>query len=60
MIGNNVDVLLREPEQRISGELRKQNIEGVWIYGGWAEQAALKFYPIHRVVEIKDAGRIYR
>lgn len=56
MIGNQVEVLLRDPEKTISGELRKQTVEGVWIYHGWAEQAATHFYPQHRVVEIVDRG----
>ena len=60
MLGNNVDVKLINPEETISGELRKQTGEGVWIYFGWAERAALHFYPQHRIIEIIDRGRTYR
>ena len=52
MLGNNVEVQLCAPGQTIAGELRKQNAEGVWVYFGWAEQAALRFYPQHRIVEM--------
>jgi hypothetical protein len=57
MLGNNVVATLRDPDQTIRGELRRQTIEGVWIYCGWAEQAAIRFYPQHRIVEIEDLGR---
>ena len=60
MIGNRVIVHLQNPPQQISGELRKQTIEGVWIYHGWAEKAAQHFYPAHRILEIEDNGPIYR
>jgi len=60
MLGNNVTVKLTAPDQEVSGELRKQTAEGIWIYGGWAEKAAVTFYPAHRVLEIRDAGRTYR
>lgn len=60
MLGNNVELRLTAPEQTISGELRRQSGEGVWIYTGWAEQAAVHFYPQHRIVEIVDRGRTYR
>lgn len=60
MIGNRVYVVLREPDETIAGELRKQNGEGVWIYSGWAEKAAVRFYPTHRVVQMDDAGPVYR
>lgn len=60
MLGNNVDVKLCAPDEIISGELRKQTIEGVWLYYGWAEQAAVHFFPQHRIVEIIDRGRTYR
>jgi hypothetical protein len=60
MLGNNVDVRLCNPDQTISGELRKQTIEGIWLYYGWAEQAAVHFFPQHRIVEITDRGRRYR
>jgi hypothetical protein len=56
MIGNQVEVTLSNPEASVTGELRKQTVEGVWIYGGWAEQAAVTFYPQHRIVEIVDRG----
>ena len=60
MLGNNVDVTLREPNETVSGELRRQTVEGVWVYFGWAEKAALHFYPQHRIIEIIDRGRTYR
>lgn len=60
MIGNRVQLLLHSPDQTVSGELRQQNAEGVWIYHGWAEQAKIRFYPIHRVIEIEDNGYVHR
>ena len=60
MLGNNVEVILVNPDQRVSGELRRQTEEGIWVYYGWAEKAALHFYPQHRIVEIIDQGRTYR
>lgn len=60
MIGNRVYAVLCAPDETISGELRQQNSEGIWIYGGWAEKAAVRFYPMHRVVQIDDAGPVYR
>lgn len=60
MIGNRVALILIEPAEGIIGELRKQNVEGVWVYHGWAEQAAVRFYPMRRVVEIRDEGPVYR
>lgn len=60
MRGNNIDVILRDPEQTVSGELRRQTVEGVWIYYGWAEKAAIHFFPQHRIVEIIDCGRPFR
>ena len=60
MLGNNVELRLAAPFENINGELRKQTIEGVWIYFGWAEKAAVRFYPQHRIVEIIDKGRINR
>ncbi len=60
MLGNNVDVKLRTPDEIVSGELRRQSLEGVWIYYGWAEKAAVHFYPQHRILEIIDKGRTYR
>jgi hypothetical protein len=60
MLGHNIELHLCNPEQVISGELRKQMLEGVWVYWGWAEKAALHFYPQHRIVSIIDCGRTYR
>ncbi len=57
MLGNFVRVYLSNPTQSVDGELRKQSTEGVWLYHGWAEQAALHFYPQHRILEIADLGR---
>lgn len=60
MLGHNVEVKLCAPAQTVSGELRKQTPEGIWLYGGWAEQATTTFYPQHRIVEMHDRGRTYR
>ena len=60
MTGNRVEVKLCDPDATVSGELRKQTVEGVWVYHGWAERAALHFYPQHRIVEIVDNGQVYR
>lgn len=60
MIGNRVTVRLQHPDETISGELRRQNSEGVWIYHGFAEQAKVYFYPMHRIVQVEDDGPLYR
>lgn len=60
MLGNNVDIKLRDPDATVSGELRRQTAEGVWLYYGWAEQAAVHFFPQHRIIEMIDRGRTYR
>jgi hypothetical protein len=60
MLGNRVEAKLCNPDETVSGELRRQSVEGVWIYHGWAEQAGVRFYPQHRVVEIKDNGYVPR
>ncbi len=60
MIGNRVTVHLREPEETIAGELRKQNHSGLWVYHGWAEQAAVRFYPMYRVTRMEDNGYVHR
>lgn len=60
MLGHKVDVVLRDPDKTVTGELRRQTIEGVWLYFGWAEQAAVHFFPQHRIVEIVDRGKTYR
>ena len=60
MLGHNVRVTLQSPDEELKGELRQQDATGVWIYHGWAEQAKLRFYPMHRVVKISDNGYIYR
>lgn len=60
MIGNRVEMKLCDPPQTVSGELRKHGIEGAWVYHGWAEKAALHFYPQHRIIEIKDHGPVRR
>ncbi len=60
MIGHRVMVWLTDPRQEISGELRKQNTEGIWLYSGWAEAACVRFYPTHRIIEIRDNGPVYR
>lgn len=60
MLGNHVEVKLRDPPATVSGELRQQTVEGIWLYYGWAEQAAVHFFPQHRIVEIVDQGRTYR
>lgn len=60
MLGNRVRVYLSNPDEDVSGELRRQSVEGVWIYAGWAEKAAVRFYPAHRLKEIEDLGPVYR
>lgn len=60
MIGNRVTVYLTDPPLKISGELRKQNAEGVWVYGGPYDSAAVTFYPMRRVLEVRDDGSVYR
>ena len=60
MLGNRVRVTLSNPDQEIAGELRQQSVEGVWLYHGFAEQASVRFYPQHRLVEIQDCGPVYR
>jgi hypothetical protein len=57
MLGNYVEVRFKDPEQTVRGELRRQTVEGVWVYYGWAEQSALHFFPQHRIIEIVDCGR---
>ncbi len=60
MIGNRVRVRFIDSDDPIDGELRKQSPEGVWLYYGWAENAALHFFPQNRIKEIEDRGPIYR
>lgn len=61
MLGNNVRVyFIDEQGGYVDGELRKQSVEGVWIWTGFSEQAAVHFYPQHRIKEIEDRGRVYR
>ena len=60
MLGHNVRVYLSAPKEDVSGELRQQSIEGVWIYCGFQEQAKLRFYPQHRIIEIQDNGYMHR
>jgi len=54
--------VLTNPNETAEGELRAQNSEGVWIFRstGYAAYDELKFFPMHRVVEILDRGRISR
>ena len=59
MLGHRVRVYFTDGTT-IDGELRKQSAEGVWLYHGWAEQAAVHFYPQHRLKEIADLGPVYR
>ncbi len=60
MLGHRVRVYLNTPTQQVDGELRRQTVEGVWLYHGWAENAAVHFYPQHRIQEIADLGEVYR
>ena len=60
MLGHHVRVYLSNPEKTVDGELRRQSVEGVWLFHGWAEQAAVHFYPQHRITEIADLGEVYR
>ncbi len=60
MIGHNVRLRLHSPDEILQGELQEQNASGVWIYHGYAEQAKLRFYPMHRVLQIEDNGYVGR
>ena len=60
MMGHRVRVYLCEPDEEVSGELREQNDTGVWLYGGFMEQAKVRFYPMRRVCSIEDLGPVYR
>ena len=60
MLGDQVSLFLVQPDETINGELRQQTAEGVWVYFGWAEKAALHFYPQHRIREIVSHGRTPR
>ncbi|MDE2232539.1 MAG: hypothetical protein KGJ90_00205 [Patescibacteria group bacterium] len=46
--------------ETVDGELRQQSTEGVWLFHGLAEKAAVHFYPQHRIREIADLGPVYR
>ena len=59
MLGHRVRVYFMDGGT-VDGELRRQSTEGVWLYHGWAENAAVHFYPQHRVKEIADLGPVYR
>ena len=60
MMGHRVRLDLHTPVETISGELRKQSLEGVWIYSGWADKACLKFFPHHRIIQMVDQGEVPR
>ncbi len=60
MLGHNVRAFLCDPEEIVDGELRQQSVEGVWLYYGWAELAAVHFFPQRRIREIVDRGAQYR
>lgn len=60
MLGHRVYVCLTSPDEIVSGELRKQDESGVWIYHGFAEQARVHFYPMHRVTSMEDHGYVSR
>lgn len=60
MLGHRVELKLINPSETIDGELRKQLAEGVYIYTGWAENAGLRFYPMHRIWEMRDLGEVPR
>lgn len=55
MVGNRVVVYFIEGLS-ISGELRKMDEKGIVLYVGFAEQANLVFYPMHRISWIRDEG----
>ena len=59
MLGHRVSVYFMDGET-VDGELRQQTAEGVWLYHGWAENAAVHFYPQHRIKEMVDLGPVYR
>ena len=60
MLGRRVRLILTAPKEEVSGELRQQNVEGVWIYGGFKEQADSGSIRSIASSKSKDAGPIYR
>lgn len=56
LLGHRVRVYLRDPDKSVDGDLRRQTVEGVWLYHRFQEQAAVHFYPQHRITEIADLG----
>lgn len=58
MLGHRVDLYLQDPEESIHGELRKQDISGVWIYNYTI--GAVIFFPMLRVREMVDKGEAPR
>lgn len=59
MLGHRVRAYFMDGET-VDGELRQQSTEGVWLFHGLAEKAAVHFYPQHRIREIADLGPVYR
>lgn len=60
MLGNRVEVELHTPNAFVHGELRNQTDQGVWIFSGYGDQAALRFYPMYRIILITDQGPVTR
>lgn len=58
MLGHQVAVKLCAPPEEVRGTLNQQSVVGVWIVtsGSTLDGGAQKFYPMHRVVEIRDEG----
>ena len=63
MLGNRVSVVLINPSKIERGVLKKIDATGVYIY---AQDHIVQmtdadvFFPMHRVVEVKDEGRYER
>jgi len=59
MVGDFVTLTLTETiNEEVSGELRRQDPSGVWLYTTQKKMdGELIFYPMHRVIEMKSHGR---
>lgn len=60
MLGHRIALCLISPPETINGELRKQDASGVWVFCGYAENAKVVFFPIHRVERMEDNGYVHR
>lgn len=61
LLGCNMRVLLSGPDEEVRGVLHELDGLGAAVYVGTTVQnAAMHFYPTHRIKEIVDAGRVSR